>query len=88
MRLKPVRGECRKLAEEHEVLITDEVAAFLRVSTKTAFAHAREGTLPGGKVEGAWRFLRRDVSALVRGGSATKLMSESGGIVAPRRRPR
>lgn len=71
------------MAEEHEVLTTDEAAALLRVSTKTVLAPAREGTLPGEKVGRAWRFLRSDVLALVRGGSATKLMSESGGIVAP-----
>ena len=71
------------MAEEHEVLTTDEAAALLRVSTKTVLALARERTLPGEKVGRAWRFLRSDVLALVRGGSATKLMSESGGIVAP-----
>ena len=71
------------MAEEHEVLTTGEAAALLRVSTKTVLALAREGTLLGEKVGRAWRFLRSDVLALVRGGSATKLMSETGGIVAP-----
>lgn len=71
------------MAEEHEVLTTDEAAALLRVSTKTVLALARGGTLPGEKVGRAWRFLRSDVLALVRGGSATKLMSEAGDIVAP-----
>lgn len=71
------------MAEEHEVLTTDEAAALLRVSTKTVLALAREGTLPGEKVGRAWRFLRSDVLALVRGPSASK-MSESGGIVDAR----
>lgn len=75
------------MAEEYEVLTTDQAATLLRVSTKTVLALAREGTLPGENVGRAWRFLRSDVLALVRGGSATKLMSEGGGIV-PRRRPR
>lgn len=69
------------MAEEHEVLTTDEAAAFLRVSTKTVLALAREGTLPGEKVGRAWRFLRTDVLALVRGGSTSKLMSEVDDIV-------
>lgn len=69
------------MAEEHEVLTTDEAAAFLRVSTKTVLALAREGTLPGEKVGRAWRFLRSDVLALVRGGSTSKLMSEVDDIV-------
>ena len=71
------------MAEEHEVLTTDEAAALLRVSTKTVLALAREGTLPGEKVGRAWRFLRSDVLAVVRGGSATKLMPEAGDIVDP-----
>lgn len=71
------------MAEEHEVLTTDEAAALLRVSTKTVLALAREGTLPGEKVGRAWRFLRSDVLALVRGNSASKSMSEVGDIVDP-----
>ncbi|MCT2150649.1 helix-turn-helix domain-containing protein [Dermabacter vaginalis] len=71
------------MAEEHEVLTTDKAADLLRVSTKAVLVLAREGTLPGEKIGRAWRFLRSDVLALVRGGSATKLMSESGGIVVP-----
>ena len=39
--------------------------------------------MPVEEVGGVWVFLRSDVLALVRGGFATKLMSESGGIVAP-----
>lgn len=71
------------MAEDHEVLTTDEAAALLRVSTKTVLALAREGTLSGEKVGRAWRFLRSDVLALVRGGSGTKLMSEAGDMVDP-----
>ncbi|EFG48696.1 hypothetical protein HMPREF0183_0050 [Brevibacterium mcbrellneri ATCC 49030] len=70
------------MAEEHEVLITDEAAAFLRVSTKTVFALACEGPLPGAKVERVLRFFQSDILALARGDSATKLTPEFGGIVA------
>lgn len=68
MTLDSAKGECEKMVEEHEVLATEEAAALLRVSTKTVLALARGGSLPGEKVGRAWRFLRSDVLAVVRGG--------------------
>ncbi len=59
------------MPEEHEVLTAEEAAALLRVSTKTVLSLAREGTLQGDKIGRAWRFLRSDVLALVRGAHAT-----------------
>ncbi|WP_307784975.1 helix-turn-helix domain-containing protein [Oceanitalea stevensii] len=69
--LDPAGGECEKMAEGHEVLTTEEAAALLRVSTKTVLALARDGSLPGEKVGRAWRFLRSDVLAVVRGSKDT-----------------
>lgn len=66
------------MAEEHEVLTTDEAAALLRVSTKTVLVLARNGTLPGEKVGRAWRFLRSDVLAHVRGANAVSKGGDAG----------
>ena len=52
---------------ESEVLTTAEAASLLRVSSKTVLALARSGALPGEKVGRAWRFVREDVLAYVRG---------------------
>lgn len=57
------------MAEDHEVLTADEAAALLRVSTKTLLALARSGSLPGEKVGRAWRFVKSDVLAYLRGSS-------------------
>lgn len=57
------------MAEDHEVLTTEEAAALLRVSTKTVLQLVRSGALPGEKVGRAWRFLKSDVLAYVRGES-------------------
>jgi len=38
-----------------------EVAAYLRLAEKTAYRYALEGTIPGFKVGGAWRFRREDI---------------------------
>ena len=55
------------MPEDQEVLTADEAAALLRVSTKTVLALARAGSLPGEKVGRAWRFVKSDVLAYVRG---------------------
>ena len=55
------------MTEEPEVLTADEAADLLRVSTKTNLALVRQGVLPGEKVGRAWRFLRIDLLAYVRG---------------------
>jgi excisionase family DNA binding protein len=57
------------MTEEATVLTADEVAALLRVSTKTVLSLARTGALPGEKVGRAWRFLRSDVLGYVGGQS-------------------
>lgn len=55
------------MREDAEVLTADEAANLLRVSTKTILTLARDGVLPGEKVGRAWRFLRADLLAYLRG---------------------
>jgi excisionase family DNA binding protein len=55
------------LAEELQVLTTEEAADLLRVSSKTILALARDGDIPGEKVGRAWRFLRSDLLEYVHG---------------------
>ena len=53
--------------ETKDVLTAEEAAGFLRVSTKTLLALARDGALPGEKVGRAWRFLRADLLDYLHG---------------------
>lgn len=55
------------MAEELQVLTTEEAADLLRVSSKTILALARDGSIPGEKVGRAWRFLRSDLLKYVHG---------------------
>jgi excisionase family DNA binding protein len=64
------------MVEDADVLTTEEAAGFLRVSTKTVLALARDGFLPGTKVGRAWRFLRADLIAYVHGGHAVRQAEE------------
>ena len=55
------------MEEDAEILTADEAARLLRVSTKTVLSLARDGELPGEKVGRAWRFVRSDLLAHLRG---------------------
>lgn len=55
------------MAEDLQVLTTEEAADLLRVSSKTILALARDSAIPGKKVGRAWRFLRSDLLDYVHG---------------------
>ena len=44
-----------------QILTLKEVAAYLKLTEKTAYRLASEGKLPGFKVGGSWRFKRVDL---------------------------
>ena len=49
-----------------ELMTTSELQDFLRVDRTTIYHMLKEGQLPGFKVGGQWRFLRRDIEAWLR----------------------
>lgn len=49
------------------IMTLREVAQFLRLTEKTAYRYALEGTIPGFKVGGAWRFRRDEIERLTKG---------------------
>lgn len=49
-----------------EVMNIDDVAVYLRISRRSAYALVRSGELPGRKVANRWRFHVRDVEAWLR----------------------
>lgn len=46
-----------------DILTIREVAGYLKITEKTAYRLAAEGTIPGFKVGGAWRFRRDQLEA-------------------------
>ncbi|MRG71100.1 helix-turn-helix domain-containing protein [Alphaproteobacteria bacterium HT1-32] len=46
---------------DDEILTIKEVAAYLKLTEKTAYRLAAEGGIPGFKVGGSWRFRRREI---------------------------
>lgn len=46
---------------ETDIMTMDEVAAYLKLKLKTAYALAARGDIPGFKVGGSWRFRRSEI---------------------------
>lgn len=44
-----------------DILTVREVAAYLKITEKTAYRLAAEGKIPGFKVGGAWRFRGEEI---------------------------
>lgn len=44
-----------------EILTIHEVAEYLKIAEKTAYALAAKGKLPGFKVGGSWRFNKTEI---------------------------
>ncbi|WP_218396209.1 methylation-associated defense system helix-turn-helix domain-containing protein MAD1 [Alteromonas lipotrueae] len=48
-----------------QILTLKEVAAYLKLTEKTAYRLAADKTLPGFKVGGSWRFKSSDLEAWI-----------------------
>jgi len=44
-----------------DIMTIKEVAAYLKLTEKTAYRLAAEGKIPGFKVGGSWRFKKADI---------------------------
>lgn len=45
----------------NDIITIKEVAAYLKLTEKTAYRLTAEGKIPGFKVGGSWRFKRSDI---------------------------
>lgn len=46
---------------DDDIWTIKEVATYLKIKEKTAYALVAQGKIPGFKVGGAWRFQRKDI---------------------------
>ena len=51
---------------ETDILTIKEVAAYLRLTEKTAYRLAAEGKLPGFKIGGSWRFRKSEIDEWIK----------------------
>ena len=54
-------GELMELFMDDDIWTIKEVAIYLKIKEKTAYALVAQGKIPGFKVGGAWRFRREDI---------------------------
>lgn len=54
------------------IMTIKEVAEYLKIKEKTAYALAAKGEIPGFKVGGSWRFDREDIEAWINGKKNSK----------------
>lgn len=50
-----------ELSMDDDIWTIKEVATYLKIKEKTAYALVAQGKIPGFKVGGAWRFRRMDI---------------------------
>lgn len=51
---------------EDEILTIREVAEYLKIKEKTAYALVARGEIPGFKVGGSWRFRKSELNRWIR----------------------
>jgi excisionase family DNA binding protein len=52
----------------HDIMTTEEAAAYLRVGVDTLKRKARAGTIPAAKIGRSWRFQKKDLEAWLDSG--------------------
>jgi excisionase family DNA binding protein len=51
---------------KNEILTIDEVAEYLKLKLKTAYALVARGDIPGFKVGGSWRFRKSEIDRWIK----------------------
>ena len=51
---------------ETEIITIRELAVYLKMAEKTLYRLAAEGSVPGFKVGGAWRFRKNEINSWIK----------------------
>ena len=57
---------------DNGIMTIKEVAEYLKIKEKTAYALTAKGEIPGFKVGGSWRFNREDIEKWIKEKKSTK----------------
>lgn len=49
-----------------DIMTVREVAEYLRLNEKTTYRYVAEGTIPGFKIGGAWRFRKSEIDRWIQ----------------------
>ena len=53
--------------ERTQIMTLREVSKYLRIHEMTVYRHAKNGSLPGFRIGGGWRFRRVDIERMADG---------------------
>jgi len=56
----------KKSSEATEILTLEEVATYLKVTTRTIYRMLDENQIPAFKIRGTWRFRKDEIEAMTR----------------------
>lgn len=59
-----------------DIMTMEEVADYLKLKLKTAYAVAARGDIPGFKVGGQWRFRKSEIDAWIKQSSRQNVSKE------------
>jgi len=62
----------RRTPELVEIMTLEEVAAYLKVTTRTIYRMLDENQIPAFKIRGTWRFRKDEIEAMTRGENLPK----------------
>lgn len=62
----------KKSSEATEILTLEEVANYLKVTTRTIYRMLDENQIPAFKIRGTWRFRKDEIEAMTRGETPPK----------------
>jgi excisionase family DNA binding protein len=57
----------KKSSKATEILTLEEVATYLKVTTRTIYRMLDENQIPAFKIRGTWRFRKDEIEAMTRG---------------------
>jgi len=60
-----MRRKNKELNTDSSILTADEVAEYLKLSKITVYKLAKDGSLPGFRVGGSWRFSKGNIEKMM-----------------------
>jgi excisionase family DNA binding protein len=60
-----MRRRNKELNSDSSILTADEVADYLKLSKITVYKLAKDGSLPGFRVGGSWRFSKSNIEKMM-----------------------
>lgn len=62
----------KKVPDMNEIMTLEEVAAYLKVTTRTIYRMLDESQIPAFKIRGTWRFRKDQIEAMTLGAPTPK----------------